>query len=222
MNGVVVYVHGLWLNGWEAVVLRRRLGAALGAETRSFVYSSVGESLAANAAALGGYLSRIEAQTVHVVAHSLGGLVTLALFESWGGGEACGTAARGALAPGRIVLLGSPVCGSQTARRLARLPLGRRMLGATARDALLQTRECRWAGARELGVIAGDLPVGLGRVLGPMGAPSDGTVLVSETRVAGATDELTLPVSHAGLPYAASVVAATAAFLSTGRFTRGS
>ena len=210
---VVVYVHGLWLQGREAILLRRRLGAALGAETRSFSYHSVSATVTANAVALRRYLEAIDAAIVHLVAHSLGGLVTLKLFELAGSGAFGGRD----LAPGRIVLLGSPVRGSRSARRLSRLSVGRALLGAAGEE-LLGAHERRWNGARDLGVIAGDLPLGLGRLLGPMEAPNDGTVWVSETDLPGATARLRLRVSHSGMPYARRVAAQTAVFLRDGRF----
>ena len=206
-RAVVVYVHGLWLRGHEGFLLRRRLGAALGAEARSFDYSSFRANLAENATALYRNLRSLEADTLHLVAHSLGGLVVLEAFERGADG----------LPPGRIVLLGSPVRGCRAARRLVALPLGRTLLGHSA-EALVTSRDRRWEGARDLGVIAGDLPVGIGRLMGPMGAPNDGTVLVSETDLPGAKQQLRLRVSHSGMPFSTEVARRTAQFLREGRF----
>ena len=219
MGAVVVYVHGLWFGGAESVLLRRRLSRALEAETRVFSYPSIGAGITENAAALGRYLQKIPADRVHLVAHSMGGLLVLELFEQ---GFAAWRARAGspALPPGRIVLTGSPVRGCRSAVRLARLPLGQALLGRTARDVLVMPRERRWSRERDLGVIAGDLGVGLGRLLGRMGAPSDGTVLVEETDLPGATAQLRLPVSHTGLVFSAEVARQVAAFLRDGRFER--
>jgi pimeloyl-ACP methyl ester carboxylesterase len=209
MTTAVVYVHGLWLRGYEALLLRRRLAAALDAEAYSFTYPSVNSSMADNARALHGYLRQIRADTVHLVAHSLGGLVVLHMFEA--------TAVD--FPSGRIVLLGSPVRGSLAAQRLARMPLG---LGQAfmgfAGDVLAVPRERRWGGTRALGVIAGDLPLGAGRLLGRMGEPNDGTVLVRETDLPGAAGQLRLRVSHSGMPYSLTVARQAAAFLRQGRF----
>jgi pimeloyl-ACP methyl ester carboxylesterase len=218
MRTVVVYVHGLWLGGGESFLLRRRLSRALNAESRVFSYASVGTSATDNAAALGRYLQTIETDTLHLVAHSMGGLVLLNLFE-------LSLAAQGPLAglaqglpPGRIVLTGSPVRGSRSAGRLARLPFGRALLGLSAADMLLTPRERRWRGGRDLGVIAGDLAVGLGRLLGRMPAPNDGTVWVDETDLPGATEQLRVQVSHTGMMFSAEVARQVAAFLKDGRF----
>jgi pimeloyl-ACP methyl ester carboxylesterase len=211
VSTVVVYVHGLWLTGIEGGILRKRLAKDLSAETCAFSYASVNSSMAANAQALAKFLSGLRADTLHLVGHSLGGLVILKLFE---GGDA------DRLPPGRIVLLGSPLNGSRAARNLARLPLGKKILGRGVEEELLSLRERRWQGQRELGVIAGSLAVGLGRLVGVGGAPSDGTILVDETRLPGIRAHLVLKVSHTGLPFSPTVARQTGAFLSSGDFVR--
>src|ERR1700730_17117549 len=173
MHTVVVYVDGLWLKGGESFLLRRRLSNALKAESRVFPYASVGAGVTDNAMALGKYLQAIKTDTLPLVAHSMGGLVILKLFElSFAPQGPLAGVAQG-LPPGRIVLTGSPLRGSRSAERLVRLPLGRTLLGSAA-EALLVRGEPRWAGGRDLGVIAGDLALGLGRLLGRMRSPSDG------------------------------------------------
>lgn len=162
-----------------------------------------------NVRALAEFLARIGADTLHLVGHSMGGLVILELFDLPGGP---------ALPPGRIVLLGSPVQGSLAARNLARLPFGNRLLGLSGREALPVSRQRRWSGVRDLGVIAGDVPLGFGRMVGPFREPNDGTVLVAETRLAGAAQHLTLHTSHSAMVYSALAARQTAAFLRDGRF----
>lgn len=211
MSAVVVYVHGLWLKGREAAWLRRRVSQELAAQTRAFSYPSVGADVRANAQALGQFLTETPADTLHVVGHSLGGLVILKLFED-----------APPLPPGRIVLLGSPVRGSRAARRLAQLPFGRTIMGLTVDDELLTVRQRRWDAARDLGIIAGDLGFGLGRLVGHFAEPNDGTVAVEETRLDGATAHLVLRVSHSGMLFSAAVAQQTAAFLRTGSFVRSS
>jgi pimeloyl-ACP methyl ester carboxylesterase len=211
MSTMAVYVHGLWLTGLEGGILRKRLAKDLNAETRAFSYASVRSSVSANAQALGKFLRDLRADTLHLVGHSLGGLVILKLFESGEGDQ---------LPPGRIVLLGSPLSGSQAARNLARLPFGKHILGRGVHEELLTPRERRWDGQRELGLIAGSLSMGLGRLVGTHGAPSDGTVFVDETRLAGASQHLVLKVSHTGLPFSPHVARQTGAFLRSGTFIR--
>ncbi|MGC1520487.1 MAG: alpha/beta fold hydrolase, partial [Steroidobacteraceae bacterium] len=108
MSAVIVYVHGLWQRGAESHWLRRRLAQDLGGEARTFSYPSVAGDASQNARALTETLREIRADTLHLVGHSLGGLVILKAFEHEEGLRA--------LPPGRIVLLGSPLRGSRAAR----------------------------------------------------------------------------------------------------------
>jgi len=209
MSTVVVYVHGLWLTGIEGSFLRRRLAQQLSAETRAFGYASVKSSVSTNAEALGKFLSELRADVLHLVGHSLGGLVILKLFEM-------GFADH--LPPGRIVLLGSPLNGSRAALNLARLPLGKMLLGWGVHEELLSPRERYWRAQRDLGVIAGNLSMGLGKLVGARGAPNDGTIFVDETRLPGISQHLVMPVSHTGLPFSKSVARQTGAFLRSGKF----
>lgn len=211
MSTVVVYVHGLWFSGREALLLRRRLAQDLGAADRVFRYPSVSESVGENAAALGKFLASIHADTVHLVGHSLGGIVIVKLFDH-----------APPLPPGRIVLLGSPLNGSHAGRLVERFPFGAAVIGRGMRDEVVQppAPPRRWRGQRDLGVIAGDLPFGLGRLVGRLEKPNDGTVSVAETRLDGATEQIMLPVTHTGLIFSAEVARQTAAFLRSGHFAR--
>ena len=217
MRTVVVYVHGLWLNGWESLLLRRRLSRELHCEALSFHYSSVGVGLRENARALAAFLTRVRADTLHLVGHSMGGLMILELFENSLAADD-NIARCTLLPPGRIVLLGAPVRGSLAARNLAQWRLGRRILGLTAHEVLLPERQKRWIAARELGVIAGNVPVGFGRFMGPFAAPSDGTVLVEETYLDGAKEHLILRTTHSGMVYSMIVAQQVASFLRDGCF----
>jgi pimeloyl-ACP methyl ester carboxylesterase len=213
MRTMIVYVHGLWQSGGESIWLRRRLAQDLDADARAFSYPSVADDASTNARELAKYLHALKPDTLHLVGHSLGSLVILKLFEEGG------AVAHAKLPPGRIVLLGPPLRGSRTAQNLARLPFGKQIMGRGVGEELLEPRERRWSGARELGVIAGDLGFGLGRLVGTLGGASDGTVLVEETQIAGVADRVVLRVSHTGMLFSATVAQQAGAFLRTGRFS---
>ncbi|HXA36205.1 MAG TPA: alpha/beta fold hydrolase [Steroidobacteraceae bacterium] len=217
MRAVIVYVHGLWQRGSESILLRHRLARDLNADAAAFSYPSVAADTTTNARALAKYLTALSADTLHLVGHSLGGLVILKAFE-------LDASLRERLPPGRVVLMGSPLRGSRTALKLARLPFGRQIMGLGVGEELLaprvRDRERRWDGSRDVGVIAGDLGIGFGRLVGPLGGPSDGTILVGETQLDGAADRVVLRVSHTGMLFSAAVAKQAAAFLSTGRFGR--
>ena len=201
----VVLVHGLWLNGLESIVLRRRL-QALGYDVRQFRYRTVSASLEDNARALHEFIVGLDAAVVHLVGHSLGGLVILRMMERFAD-----------LPAGRAVLLGSPVAGSRAAEALARRGWGRRVLGRCVADGILAHPAWR-AGDRDTGIIAGRLGIGLGRLWARLDEPHDGTVAVAETRLAGATAHRVLAVSHFGLLFSREAAAETARFLKLGCF----
>jgi len=146
---------------------------------------------------------------VHVVAHSLGGLVACEAF-----------AAHTDLPPGRAVLLGSPVRGARAAREVASRWYGATMLGPLAVAELARERDCAWQSSREVGVIAGSRAVGIGRVFADLPVPNDGTVCVDETALPGASAQLVLDVSHTGMLLSSAVAAATVQFLQSGSFER--
>jgi pimeloyl-ACP methyl ester carboxylesterase len=206
---VIIFVHGLWLTGGESVALRRRLEDALDADTHSFRYESRTAPMAEVTGRLERFVREHTATTVHFVGHSLGGLVLLRLFERFPD-----------LPPGRVLFLGTPSVGSQAVTALARFGWSSTLLGACVTDELMRPQARRWTADRELGVIAGSRPLGIGQFFAGFKEPSDGTVAVSETRLPGATDHLVLPVSHMGMLLSARVAQECAIFLRTGHFER--
>lgn len=211
----LTFVHGLWMSGVEALALRRRLERDHGFEVRLFTYRTTRESLESVVDRLGEHLQRGlpggRSGPINVVAHSLGGLVTLACLDRLGHLD-------GGLPSGRLVLLGSPVRGSAAARVAESFGLGRWLIGgATARE-LVAPRRCHVPSGWAIGTIAGTRPMGLGRLLARFDEPNDGTVAVAETQLTGACDRLVLPVSHLGMLMSARVADACGRFLREGRF----
>jgi pimeloyl-ACP methyl ester carboxylesterase len=202
---LVVLVHGIWLNGLEWLPLCRRLRRR-GFDCRIFHYPSVRRPPAANAGRLAAFIGTQTAARVHLVAHSLGGIVVMHLL----GGN------RWRL-PGRCVFLGTPAGGSCAARRLSRWPFLRPLLGRSVQRGLLGGAPA-WQGTSPLGIIAGTLPVGAGRLLGPLPRPNDGTVAVAETRIPGAADPRVVPATHLGLLWSRTSAVLVERFLRTGRF----
>lgn len=203
----VVLVHGLWMHGLVFAVQRHRL-ERLGYRVWSFSYPSVRGALADNARALAGFIGAIDAPVIHLVGHSLGGLVILRML----GGTADGRI-------GRTVLLGSPCGGSHCARVLLRIPIVRAIVGRSLRDWLLQPclplrRDV------EVGVVAGDSGIGLGRLIPGLVRPNDGVVSVAETRLEGAADSIVLALGHSRMLVSSECLVQAAAFICSGRFER--
>ena len=212
MAEVVVCLHGWWMPTREVALVRNRL-QKYAFDARLFGYPSVRRTLDESARSLIDFLLSLDADRVHLVGHSLGGIVALRAL---------------ALAPnlpgGRVVCLGSPLCGSKAAQSLHRYGWGRLLLGKALPDATLRQSTVAWASSvvvqREVGVIAGNAAAGLGRVFARFDEPNDGTVAVAETRLPGIADHLVLDVSHTGMVFSKPVVEQAAAFISDGAFRR--
>lgn len=202
----VVLVHGIWMTGLEMGLLGRRLQAD-GFACYRFPYSSLRRSPTTNADDLARFVAALAPRhpVVHLLGHSLGGrIIELTLCR------------HRLPAPGRVLTLGTPFAGSHTARTLARHPWSRVLLGAAA-PALL-TSVSRWRHQRALGVIAGDLGLGIGLLIPGMPRPHDGTVGLNETVIAGATARFTVHAAHLPMLFSREVAALAAAFLQTGAF----
>lgn len=200
----VILVHGLWFGSWAMAILARRLRAA-GLSCRHYSYATTRDGLDGHAAGLWKFAREAAADSVHFVAHSLGGLVTLRMLGQFDG-----------VAHGRVVLLGSPLGGSVAARKAARIPGAGKLLGGIRFT--LHEGYGHIPPGRETGMIAGTRGIGLGLLVGGVGGRGDGTVALSETRTTGLADRIELPVTHTGMLYSKKVAHQAAYFLRSGGF----
>ena len=207
MREAVVLVHGLWsVAGIDLLRLRTRLSKA-GYECHSFNYHVWGKPPAETAVKLNEFIKRIDAPIVHIVAHSFGGIITLHLFDQFPFNK-----------KGRIVLLASPVNGSAVGKRINANPMTRWVLGQSHVNGLSGDVP-EWKGWQDIGVIAGNIPIGLGLVIaGGPALPHDGTVSVEETLLKGATDSIIVRESHLSILMSAAVAEQVNIFLRTGKF----
>lgn len=204
MTRRLLLVHGLHNARWWLRSLAARLRRE-GFEPEPFGYASV---FGGPERAIPALIERLRAAPVHgVIGHSLGGLVAL---------EALRQASD--VPVSRVVCLGSPLRGSLTARNVAARAWTRPLLGRSA--TLLQAGVARWDGPAALGVVAGDVAQGMGRLFTRFDAASDGTVALEETRLPGLADHCIVHCSHTGLVFSAEAAAQAAHFLRKGRFAR--
>jgi len=201
----VILVHGLWVPGAVMRPLAARLARA-GFRCHTFSYMGAGRPIEAHADRLARFAREIGG--AHFVGHSLGGLVILEALRR-----------QPETAAGRVVLLGTPVRGCYSGRRLARYPGARWFLGKSD-ELWREGRAARWTRPEALGVIAGTVPLGLGRLFGPLPGANDGVVSVEETEVDGMAERVALPIAHSAMLISARVAAQVAAFLSDGKFTQ--
>jgi pimeloyl-ACP methyl ester carboxylesterase len=202
----VVLLPGLWLPWWTLFLLRRRLGRN-GYAAYIFAYRSVRDDLFSSSARLGHFVQGLDADTVHFVGHSLGGVVVRALFHYSPPSR-----------PGRIVSLGSPLSGTRAGEHLARSPLGRTLIGRAVMDVVAGEPRTWVPPRRDFGAIAGDRPVGLAMWMGDLDRPHDGVVSLAEAQPSWATDRRVLHHSHTGMLAAPDTARQLCEFLKTGRF----
>jgi len=200
MTNEVVLVPGLWVPAAVMTLLAARL-ARSGYVTRGFSYRGRAP-LEANMERLARF---IDGRNVHLVGHSLGGVLIYDLL-----------AHHPEIASGNIVLLGAPVRGCYAGRRFGTHSLGRWCLGACA--SRWERREARWQRPERLGVIAGTLPLGFGRAFGALPGDNDGVVCVDETTVEGMSDRALVRAGHSLLAVSRRVSMLVEHFLRTGRF----
>ena len=195
------------MRGFAMELMRRRIARG-GYHALSYSYPSMRLTLGENAERLVRYLRGLNVTRLHLVGHSLGGLIVLRALNNAAG-----------MAPGRVVLVGTPCAGSHAASRLQRIPGGRTVLGRSLNESL-ESPLARPPG-RDIGVVAGSVPIGLGQIVDPsLPRPNDGAVSVEETRIAGMRDHVILPVSHSGMLVSRTVARQICAFLRDGTFAR--
>jgi endonuclease/exonuclease/phosphatase family metal-dependent hydrolase len=208
--GTAILVHGLGRSATSMALLEHRLEGA-GFRVVSVDYPSTRRPLEALVDSLASAVESCceeEADSVHFVTHSMGGILVrayLASRPSYGG---------------RVVMLSPPNQGSEVVDALAPSPLLTALLGPAGSrlgtDSLGLPAELGPVGF-SLGVIAGN------RSLNPIGSwlipgPDDGKVAVERARVEGLSDFLVVPATHTFIMNRQDVADATVRFLREGRF----
>ena len=209
----VICTHGIYSHSIGMMLIKRRLEREYGMRVFRFNYKSLRGTLDENATALAEFIHKQGLESTHIIGHSLGGVIALRMLAN-----------DPDAVPGRLVCLGSPLCGSRAASFMNERQWAEPMVGHSLKAGVLQAAANEWGShvceTREIGVIAGTVPIGIGMLYAKFEGPNDGTIAVSETRLEGAKDHLVLDVSHKGLLVSKDVVDQTAAFLKRGEFLR--
>jgi len=201
----VILIHGLWMRG-QVMLPQQHWLRAEGFAAQRFTYPSWRDGLADNVGLLTRFVNKTQGSVIHLVAHSLGGLITLRLLAQEPDPRI-----------GRVVLLGTPYAGCHCGATLAATPGLARVVGRTFDD---------WFGlprpalplATEIGIIAGTRRLGFGRLIPGLPRPNDGLITVDETRLSTASDSIALNVSHSGMLVSRACARQIASFLRTGKF----
>ena len=211
---IVILIHGLWMDGSEMQLLGWRL-RRLGYETELFRYRTVQANVVESSHKLwqflekrfGSNMKNADEGQVHLVCHSLGGVVAMEMLQRHPQARI-----------GRIVTLGTAFQGSIAAQKISQWTLGRMVLGKSLTRALGGGGISQVPEGREVGILAGDRSLGLGRTIWGIGTPNDGTVAVEETHLQGAKEHQILPVVHVGLVVSTRALQMIHNFLTKGCF----
>ena len=173
-------------------------------------YQSVLKTSAQNARVIHKKIQRLNLPDLHIVAHSLGGIITMHLFNQFDD-----------IPKGRVVMLGSPVNGSWIAQKVQAWPVVSPILARSMPSALSGENIPAWGegdNQRDWGMIAGSKNSGLGVLTGGLPDKGDGTVLIEETRHPKQTEHIIVNTSHTGLLFSKEVAELTARFLKVSSF----
>lgn len=196
-GATVILVHGLWGTDLGLRWLGRRISRA-GMAVTYYRYASWRESLEKSSRGLRELIRQSAGGTVHLLGHSMGGIVIARMLEGGSPPEV-----------GKVALLGSPIRGSAVVTALSGNPVGRFLIGTAAREGIVEDRPPAPTD-RPLLVVAGTFPLGIG-LLFNLPRPNDGWIQVSETRVEGARTMLS-GAWHFGLLFSRKVAEGVCAF----------
>jgi pimeloyl-ACP methyl ester carboxylesterase len=204
----VILLHGLWMTGSEMSLLKRRFRAE-GFHVIQFRYRMVTRSLDHNCDRLKKLIEAQDDTALHLVGHSLGGVLALQTLQRFP-----------ELPVTKVVCLGSPLLDSSAGRRFVRSVTGRALLGKTLPEAVFDKPLEAWEGQAKVGVIAGSRAVGLAVVIVRLPRPNDGMVTVAETCLPGINDHIEIKVGHTALVISSVVAGQCIWFLRHGVFQR--
>jgi len=214
---VVVVLHGLAGSRQQMSPLVELLAEQSGWTVLNVTYPSTRASVGDHAVALRSIVAHLDdAQEIHFVAHSLGNLV----IRHYLADHAAAHQGRSDPRIRRIVMLGPPNHGSRMAQTLSGNLIFDNTLGTSAQQLAHRWEELAphlAVPACEFGIIAG----GKGNSVGfnpLLGGDDDGTVKVSETKLAGANDFVLVDVLHSSMMSNRAVQEYALRFLRTGRF----
>lgn len=208
MTEKILLLHGLWLQPWAMRWLQQQFSAA-GYEVLTPIYYSIRANSANNVSLIYKSVQKMALPTdrLHIVAHSLGGIVALQMLSCYPD-----------LPPGRLVTLGTPAKGSLIAHRLAKYRLLRPLIGLSFESGL-DGQGLPKTLTHEWGALAGNKPIGVGRLLGGIAEINDGVVALSETYHPAQTEHRILPLSHSSMLFSTRVAEECISFIQTGHFS---
>lgn len=177
----VVLVHGLWMSRWSLIAIAWNLRKK-GFKVYKFKYKTTRKPFEFNMQKLQAYVNSVSEETVHIVAHSMGGILTMRSLPA-------------IRKQGKLVMLGSPVNGSQAAKAMAHKKWTAWMLKYAQEP--LENGVVNPTVFRYSGMIAGTSNgIGISKIVTRLPEPNDGTVALKETQADWINEHTTVNTNH--------------------------
>lgn len=163
----VVLVHGLWMHRWSLAPIANYLRDN-GYNTYRFGYKTTTEPFDFNMQKLQAFVNSREEETVHLVVHSMGGILSMRSLPK-------------IRKKGKLVMLGSPINGSQSAQAMGQRKWSSWMLKHAQEPLENGVKDPQIL--RHSMMIAGvSGRIGISRLITKLPKPNDGTVALVETQ----------------------------------------
>ena len=163
----IVLVHGLWMSRWSFFSIAKHL-QALGYVVYRFAYKTSSRPFEFNQQKLKAFVNSRAEKTVHLVVHSMGGILSMRTLPSL-------------RKPGKLVMLASPINGSQAAKAMKTKRWSSWLLNYASEP--LENGVVNPRVFRESCMIAGTSnSIGIARLVTKLPKPNDGTVALEETK----------------------------------------
>jgi pimeloyl-ACP methyl ester carboxylesterase len=177
----IVLVHGLWMSRWCFISIANHFKKE-GYRIYRFGYKSTTRPFEFNKQKLQAFVNSRKEQTVHLVVHSMGGILsmrTLPVIKK----------------QGKLIMLGSPVNGSQAAQEMGRKKWTSWMLKHAKEP--LENGVVNPQVFRSSLMIAGiSNRVGIARIVTKLPKPNDGTVALVETQAEWINHHQNMKTNH--------------------------
>lgn len=177
----VVLVHGLWMSRWTFGYIAKHLESQ-GYKVYRFGYKTSGKPMSFNIVKLQAFVNSRQEDTVHLVVHSMGGILsmrTLPVINK----------------KGKLIMLGSPVNGSQAAKAMGQKKWTAWLLKHATEP--LENGVVDPQAFRESLMIAGTSnTIGIARLVTKLPKPNDGTIALAETQADWINHHTTEKTNH--------------------------
>jgi triacylglycerol esterase/lipase EstA (alpha/beta hydrolase family) len=177
----IVLVHGLWMSRWSFALIANYLKKE-GYKVYRFGYKSSTKPFEFNCQKLRAFVNSRREQTVHLVVHSMGGILSMRTLPQ-------------IKKQGKLIMLGSPVNGSQAARAMTQKKWTSWMLKHATEpltNGVVNPKVMR----SSLMISGTSNGIGIAKLITNLPKPNDGTVALIETQAQWINEQINVKTNH--------------------------